>query len=278
MARNCKYYKQERYVSFDSGQTWSGTSVYRQGALIESASTDCGYVPPTPPHDYSTQYLTFRALEDGKFKLSGSSIAYSLDSGSTWASLSSNENSPLVHSGETIMWKKRYGSSGASGGGKGFFVSTGRFEAEGNVMSLRYYRSSESPTTDDFSGQTSVSTLEFKELFKNCTGLTSAENMVVPATTLGQGCYEFMFNGCTNLTTAPTLPATTLTLDCYEGMFMYCSSLSSITCLATEYTATGYSDQWTYMVASNGTFYCRSGAVWASGENGIPNGWTRVNI
>lgn len=276
MAGNCKYYKQERYVSFDSGQTWSGTSVYRQGALIESASTDCGYVPPTPPHDYSTQYLTFRALEDGRFKLSGSSIAYSLDSGSTWASLSSNKNSPLVHSGETIMWRKRYGSSGASGGGKGFFVSTGRFEAEGNVMSLRYYRSSEA--TDDFSGQTSVSTLEFKELFKNCTGLTSAENMVVPATTLGQGCYQFMFYGCTNLTTAPTLPATTLTLDCYEGMFQYCSSLSSITCLATEYTATGYSDQWTYMVASNGTFYCRSGAVWASGENGIPNGWTRVNI
>lgn len=33
--------------------------------------------------------------------------------------------------------------------------------------------------------------------------------------TLTTGCYSNMFNGCTSLTTAPTLPATTLASSCY---------------------------------------------------------------
>ena len=44
----CKYYKEEEYVSYDGGASWTAMRVYRKGSLIESESTDCGYVPPTP--------------------------------------------------------------------------------------------------------------------------------------------------------------------------------------------------------------------------------------
>lgn len=47
-----------------------------------------------------------------------------------------------------------------------------------------------------------------------------------PPTVLSKSeCYKSMFDGCTNLTTAPDLPATTLADFCYERMFLNCSSL-----------------------------------------------------
>lgn len=39
-----KYNKERKYIS-DNGNRWYATSIYRQGSLIESNSTDCGYVP-----------------------------------------------------------------------------------------------------------------------------------------------------------------------------------------------------------------------------------------
>ena len=277
MAGNCKYYKREMYVSMDSGQTWSGTGVYSQGALIESASTDCGYVPPTPPHDYSQDYLTFRPNGDTEYWFSyGDSenynmISYSLNSGQSWTAVDYNEHTVTVHSGDTIMWRG-YAENSGNGNGIGQFHSSGStWDVEGNVMSLLY--------NDNFSGQTSLSGYNdvFPNLFYDCTNLTSAENMVLPATTLTDYCYYQMFCGCTSLTTAPTLPATTLTESCYEGMFNYCTSLSSITCLATNISATNCTYEWVDGIRTNGTFTTPSSTQWSSGKNGIPQNWTRVN-
>ena len=62
-------------------------------------------------------------------------------------------------------------------------------------------------------------------MFQGCTSLTTAPEL--PATTLANGCYGMMFQGCTSLTTAPVvLPATTLTKECYRGMFKNCTSLT----------------------------------------------------
>lgn len=44
MAKTCKYYKERRYVSYDSGQTWSPLNEYRKGELYETDSADCGYI------------------------------------------------------------------------------------------------------------------------------------------------------------------------------------------------------------------------------------------
>jgi hypothetical protein len=170
------------------------------------------YVPPLP------NYLRFIALESGTFKFSGNSINYSLDSGSTWVSLPSNTDTPTVQEGNAIMWKANHPTT-TSSIGMGVFSSSGRFDVEGNSMSLIY--------DDDFEGKTSLNvSYAFLKLFSGCTKLVSAEKMELPATTVTTRGYESMFDGCTSLTTAPELPATTMTANCYKRMFMGCTSLT----------------------------------------------------
>ena len=105
-----------------------------------------------------------------------------------------------------------------SSNGVGKFSSTVRFEAQGNVMSLLFGA--------DFKGKTDLTgkNYAFYRLFSK-SNLVNAQNLSLPATTLAEGCYYEMFNGCTSLTTAPTLPATTLADSCYDSMFQGCTSL-----------------------------------------------------
>ena len=63
-------------------------------------------------------------------------------------------------------------------------------------------------------------------MFQNCTALTAAP-AELPATSLANSCYRNMFNGCTSLTTAPALSATELADFCYASMFYGCSSLTT---------------------------------------------------
>ena len=165
------------------------------------------------------KYLTFEALKDGTFKFSNP-INYSIDNGITWNELASDTNSPTVTKESKIIWKAT-DLTPTSGAGIGTFSSTGKFNVEGNAMSLLY--------GDDFRGAKSLIGKDwaFKSLFLNCTNIVSAENLSLPAKKLGNNCYEIMFNGCTNLTTAPELPAKVLTQSCYAAMFKNCKSLTT---------------------------------------------------
>ena len=164
-------------------------------------------------------YLTFVAEEAGTFKFSGKSVNYSVDDGTTWSTLASNTDSPTVPVGGKIMFKATLIPN--YGNGIGRFSSTGRFTAKGNPMCLLF--------GDDFEDKTSLNGKHdaFNKLFSNCTGLTSAENMSLQATTLAESCYHSMFSGCTSLTTVPALPATTLKSFCYTQMFYGCTSLTT---------------------------------------------------
>ena len=51
-----------------------------------------------------------------------------------------------------------------------------------------------------------------------------------------EGCYAYMFQGCTGLTQAPDLPATTLAKYCYASMFQGCSKIKLSTTETGEYT------------------------------------------
>ena len=174
--------------------------------------------------DYSTMYTTFEALEDNTFSFvkigTGEDIQYSKDNGSTWVPLVSGETVSVV-TGDKVMWKSTITPVSGRKPGLGYFSSNNKFNAYGNTMSLLY--------GDNFKGQTSLEGKDyaFKTLFKNCSYLIDASNMILPATTLGEGCYSEMFSGCTSLTTAPELPATTLGKACYYGMFKVCTSLTT---------------------------------------------------
>ena len=168
---------------------------------------------PTPPYD--TYYLTFEALENGTFQFTNS-VDYSVDGGQTWATLSANTNSPTISTGNKIMWK---GMLSSGNEGIGTFSSSGRYNVQGNPMSLLF--------GDNFIGVTDLAGYKyaFYMLFKNNIGLINAKYLSLPATTLAEYCYHGMFYGCTNLINSPKLPATTLKKYCYHGMFNGCSNL-----------------------------------------------------
>ena len=186
--------------------------------------------------DPTTQYFTLVAKENGTFSFRGTSsdkvdnsiIYYSLDRGASWTALARNVQSPTIQAGKRIMFKGTltplyYNVNNEEAiSGIGGFSSTGRFDVEGNIMSLLY--------GDNFIGKTNLTGKDhaFFELFLDCTGLVSADNLVLPATTLADNCYEGMFRNCTSLSIAPQLPATKLTNSCYEGMFYNCTSLTTI--------------------------------------------------
>ena len=116
----------------------------------------------------------------------------------------------------------------------------------------------------------------YSGMFVDCTYLTSVPT-TLPATILQEYCYLQMFSGCISLTVAPTLPAPDLVIGCYVEMFYECESLESVTCLATA-TSDDYTSEWLKYVAVSGTFTTPSTTVWEyPSENGIPDGWTRVN-
>ena len=57
--------------------------------------------------------------------------------------------------------------------------------------------------------------------------------ILLPATTLKEGCYDNMFNGCKGIEKAPDLPAPKLENNCYQEMFYDCKNLKKISIGAT---------------------------------------------
>lgn len=174
---------------------------------------------PYEKHDYSKNYLTFKALEGGTFSFSDNNIDYSLDDGKTWTTLTASQNTPLIKTGEKIMWKAN-GLTPTGVVGIGTFSSTGKFDVEGNAMSLLYGNNFENQT--DLTGKNSA----FASLFKYNINIINAKNLVLPATVLSQSCYSGMFYECQNLVKGPlTLPAITALTSCYQNMFYHCRKL-----------------------------------------------------
>lgn len=237
-----KYTKEKEQTSSDGGVTWIDTGRTRQGDLLQANSDDCSV---------SEQYLTFIPLEDCAFSIQNNfdnseTILYSLDEGLNWNILKFKTSTPKVKSGNKILWKGRL--SYINDRGIGWFISTGKFNIKGNIMSLLY--------GDDFIGKTEfpknnpgefpfsllfvntdvvdasklvlpATTLVdscYDGMFQNCKSLVKAPK-ILPAMTLANSCYAGMFNGCTSLVTAPELPATTLAEYCYNSMFRGCTSL-----------------------------------------------------
>ena len=180
--------------------------------------------------DFSAEPLTFNILSAGtiNWKARSTSITKTIDyklNDGEWTSITSNTGSSAptitVNSGDKLQFRgnnEQYCTGVSSY--NSFGDSTALFEVEGNIMSLIY--------GDDFKNNLTISSdYTFANLFKDCTKLVSAENLILPATTLTSTCYASMFQGCTSLTTAPALPATTLASTCYDYMFGSCKNLTT---------------------------------------------------
>ena len=289
------------------------TTVYAYATLSNKSSDvvyeSCIYSPSA--HDYSQDYLTFKILTSGNivWKAVGSNstktIEYSIDNGS-WTSITSTSSGVTipVTANQSVRLRgsnTRYCEANKSNYSS-FYGGTAEFDGEGNIMSLLY--------GDNFVGQTTLSTAWALSNVFNHSNMVSAENLVMPATTLTNDCYRATFANCPNLTKAPKiLPATTLSTECYYYMFDNCSSLTTapelpattlgsksylgmfhsesansinyIKCLATP-NATN-TQNWVqlssgsnYSVAASGTFVKAAGTNWSTGVSGIPTGWVVV--
>lgn len=260
------------------------------------------------PRIYKSQYLTIEATSSGNVTITlGSnltttdlaSFSYSKDktNWTTWTNdqqgntitVAMNSGDKLYLKGSGLRLKHAYIESYS------IFSFTCNAKVYGNIMSLLY--------GDNFVNADTVYDHSFRNMFRNATTIT-VDNLVMPATTLGNYCYAYMFYGCTaitkapdlpsttigvncyssmfygctSLTTAPTLPATTLKSWCYNSMFYGCTSLNKIKMYATDISASSCLTNWVKNVASTGTFtkYYTMESL-PTGDSGIPSGWTVKN-
>ena len=212
----------------------SSTGTFVKNAAMTSLPTGASGIPSgwtvEEYGDFSTEPLTFNILSAGTINWAASTVGiektidYKLNDGE-WTSITYNTGSSAptitVNPGDKLQLRGNNAQYGIDYFTYSSFGGSALFEIEGNIMSLIY--------GDDFKNKLTISsTYAFYGLFKDCTNLVSAKNLVLPATTLANYCYNNMFYGCTSLTTAPTLPATTLAEDCYGSMFDNCTSLTTI--------------------------------------------------
>ena len=246
--------------------------------------------------------LTLEAIEAGTITLCDPGKVYNLKykkNGGDFVSVTENPTNISVDAGDKVAF---YADGSSSQSGDHFQIQCNHdCFVYGNVMSLlnsSTFTNVNSVTQYAFSGlfsynthiknhssktlvlpATTLAVSCYYRMFDHCTGLTSAP--ALPATALESYCYGYMFRDCTGLTSAPALPATTLENknNCYYEMFKGCTNLASVTCLATNISATNCTSNWLSGVASSGTFTkAASMDDWptnsASINNGIPAGWT----
>ena len=176
------------------------------------------------------------------------------------------------------------------------FVTTGEFEASGNVNSLLEEDPNIARTMSLegrqfcyvclFSGAALTTAPElpattlaygcYAMMFQGCTSLTQAP--VLPAEGLADFCYYYMFQGCTSLTQAPELPAYQLIESCYAYMFQGCTSLNYVSAGFDNWVPTNATDNWLNNVAATGTFVCPSTLIGNTPEDlrstsTVPSGW-----
>ena len=213
--------------------------------------------------DYSKIPFYIEALEDGNVKLTKNnspneiSLVYSLDN-KNWNDWNYKTGTDLK-AGEKLYLKSNNDSGKFSTNSSNYYTFnfSSNINIIGNIMSLLYNNFVDKKTlTSDYCfvhlfykntnlidasnlilPATTLADCCYYYMFSDCTSLTSAPEL--PATTLADSCYFYMFSGCTSLTSAPELPATTLYLACYSGMFYNCTSLTSNIILPATSIATG---------------------------------------
>lgn len=223
-----------RSIEQNHNSTYTVTRLMSDQSVYTSDANNQYLIRAERGGDYSNEYLTIKILSNGKFRWNGYNSVISNNNykafynknGTNWVGFNESHMELNVNTDDKIYFKMSL-FNGTNATCLFNFVdstnaSTCTYDVEGNIMSLIY--------GDKFRGKTSFDVNDylhhFRSLFENNNKLINAKNLILPATTLTERCYEKMFKGCVNLRTAPkTLPATTLTNYCYTDMFNGCTSL-----------------------------------------------------
>lgn len=266
------------YPGFSKHQVNEGQIIFLTSSNGAYWDKVIAYDGVSPIPSGSKNYLTIEATQDStavSFMCSDISIAKTIEvstDGETWTEKTSSTSGTALatlNTGEKLYLRGENAAYGDTNGMNAFFADKPSY-LYGNIMSLI--------GGENFEELDSVGEAAFANLFDGSNGawvLSKAdEPLVLPALTLGTACYLGMFYNQNLMTTAPELPATTLAVSCYQDMFNGCTSLASVTCLATDISASHATFEWLDSVAESGTFTKAAGVNWSTGISGIPTGWT----
>ena len=243
--------------------------------------------------------LTLVADEDGFIIVTfnngivlANDIHYSINNGpeQTIAKNTEGEYKIAVSKGEFVQfWSTNTALGGGGGGGATSraitrAVDSGakyinirpsmKTEIYGNVMSLLKGK-------DNLEGADAIEANNaFYGLFAGADKLVNNDErlLVLPATTLTEGCYQDMFNGCKGIEKAPELPAPKLEKNCYQEMFFDCAKLNSVKCLATDATAENSTKDWLGNAGTEATSTPELVTTGALKKDDVPETWTAKTI
>lgn len=294
-----------------TGEFVCNTDALGDNATITRGASACptGWTVSAAPSGHGYFYVEARGAGAGVTWYHGSNspvvvLDYSTDNGATWQQFDTNGQDTITLSniGDRVYF--RAGSGGNTRFAaydswyNNFSFQTAQVAVGGNIMTLL--------DATEMAEFVSADTFAFSSLFRNQGQLVDASALILPATTLTGHCYQYMFEGCSNMTagpqilattvsgvdatcaymfrycsamtSAPALLAATVADNCYYGMFMSCSALAVISTAQTSFDGCG---EWVQGVASSGTFTCPTAlgtsATISRGSSACPNNWTVVN-
>ena len=200
------------------------------------------------------------------------SLEYSTD-GVTWSPFVVGTTTVTLANIDDKMWLRATSTNSKMASSYdssyNYFVMTGQIAASGNINSLLNGQDPDAVTTAPM--------YAYPNLFRGCTALVDATDLMLPSTTASTNCYGHgMFRNCTNLVGGPTIMATNLLSISYtaENMFNGCSSLASVKIYATGSSWNSMAtSNWMTGVPATGTFYY-NGTYTGRGASYIPSGWT----
>jgi len=94
------------------------------------------------------------------------------------------------------------------------FIIEGKVNLSGDVKSLINY------------DENTVSDYCFYKLFSGCNAIYNIDELMLTSTKMGEYCYAYMFENCSNLNGVPKIWMSILADSCCEGMFKNCLSLT----------------------------------------------------
>ena len=220
-----------------------------------------------PPPTLTVDYLWFQAQEAGStlgfytYNTSSYNVQFEISTdGTNWTSWTYTDLTNYKREFITITFQNagdyvyirgnntRLSASNSSNGAyhRAHFTMTGKIKAGGSIMTLLdktdasrslanrgpvfwgLFQGCGSLITPPKLPATTLANYCYAYMFYECGNLISVPNL--PATTMMNYCYQYMFYGCTGLTTVPDnfLPATTLATACYQYMFYGCTRLTNM--------------------------------------------------
>ena len=202
-----------------------GSLTNKINAKGDLPNVDIPVIITTTYNPKSFPYLSFIGNEDFTLKTYKTTkhwdgiLEYSTDT-TTWNTWDGTEISSSGHS----LYLRGTGNTKIAGDLNTYrFVFTGasalKIACKGNIENLLDYN------TVGAGNHPTMAERCYEYMFQGCKSLTSAPEL--PATKLSYRCYSYMFSGCTSLISTPILPATTLANYCYEYMFQDCTSLTT---------------------------------------------------